>query len=120
MAKRYAAIASSIGPLRPFYTYAVDNAAAENTTTIVAVLVEHPRFELGPPDGVQVSKLFQQVAATHVITEWRRATASYARLRGLQFAVTAQDLAVTGPGFGRLRVLIDDRGRAAKVVWDAA
>ena len=53
------------------------------------------------PRPVQASKLFQEVAGAGVITDWRRATASYARRRGLQFA--AQDLAVTGPSFGRLR-----------------
>ncbi|TDC85883.1 DUF6882 domain-containing protein [Actinomadura sp. 7K507] len=70
--------------------------------TRAAFLIEHPDFQLPPPEPARVMRVLQQGLAGLRMTDHRRAVHSYAQRRGLgsQFSADYMQFSLTGPGFG--------------------
>jgi hypothetical protein len=80
--------------------------------TRAAFLIEHPDFELPPPEPARVMRVLQQGLAELALHNHRRALYSYAVRRGLSaaFSDDRTRLAITGPRF-TADVQFDDLGR---------
>jgi hypothetical protein len=83
--------------------------------TYAAFLIEHPQFELPPPEGPRVMRVFQQGLAELAITDHRRAVQSYAVARGLG-GTSMEDgsMALSGPGIAA-NVTFDAWGRVSAI-----
>jgi hypothetical protein len=66
--------------------------------TRLAMLVEHPVFELNEPDAASMSRVVDAVFRLQ-LPDHRRALHSYAVRRGLAVAADQDHLRMTGPGF---------------------
>jgi uncharacterized protein DUF6882 len=78
-----------------------------------ALLIEHPDFELPPPERLRVMRVLQE-GLLQGITDHRRAVQSYAALRGLDIAWTEESAALTAPGLS-LNIDFDALGRIGKI-----
>ncbi|MEV0612923.1 DUF6882 domain-containing protein [Nonomuraea sp. NPDC050404] len=67
--------------------------------TRAAFLVEHPDFQLPPPEPARVMRVIQQALAGLPLTDHRRALHSYAAKRGLGAEFDRDRARLTGPGF---------------------
>jgi hypothetical protein len=69
--------------------------------TRAAFLIEHPHFQLPPPDAPRVMRVIQQAIAELQLTDHRRALHSYALRRqlGAEFSPDYAKLTIKGPGF---------------------
>lgn len=68
--------------------------------TRVAFLIEHPDFQLPPPDPARVMRVIQQALLGLPLTDHRRALHGYAVRRGLgaEFSPDYAQLTLSGPG----------------------
>ncbi|GLZ14101.1 hypothetical protein Acsp04_43360 [Actinomadura sp. NBRC 104425] len=84
--------------------------------TRAAFLIEHPEFQLPPPEFPRVIRILQQAVTEAPLTDHRRAIHSYARLRGLGAAFTPDHsgLTITGPGF-TIEAAFDPHGRVSNI-----
>jgi hypothetical protein len=84
--------------------------------TRAAFLIEHPDFELPPPDPARVMRLLGQGLASLPLTDHRRALYGYAVRRGLgaMFSPDHARLTITGPAF-EVVAEFDPQGRVASI-----
>ncbi|SDQ98460.1 DUF6882 domain-containing protein [Thermostaphylospora chromogena] len=83
--------------------------------TWVAFLVEHPAFQLPPPEPARVMRVIQQAIAEIPLSDHRRALYGYAVRRQLEATFTDQGkLVITGPGF-EAAVDFDQYSRVAAI-----
>lgn len=84
--------------------------------TRAAFLIEHPDFELPPPDPARVLRLLGQGLASLPLTDHRRALYGYAVRRGLgaMFSPDHARLTITGPAF-EVVAEFDPQGRVASI-----
>ncbi|MEV0383650.1 DUF6882 domain-containing protein [Nonomuraea sp. NPDC050643] len=78
--------------------------------TRVAFLVEHPSFQLPPPEPARVMRVIQQALTGLRLTDHRRALHGYAVKRGLGVGFERDHARLTGPGFEAL-IEFDEYGR---------
>lgn len=90
--------------------------AANSGGTRVALLIEHPSFELPPPHPARIMRILKQGLETMTLTNHRRALNSYAYRRGLSavFEPDGSALFLSAPGFGATLTFGDD-GRVASL-----
>ncbi|HEX6359121.1 DUF6882 domain-containing protein [Actinophytocola sp.] len=67
--------------------------------TRAGFLIEHPDFQLPPPEGTRVARVLQQGIMELTINDHRRAFHAYAVNRGLGVQHNGLQLYLTGPGF---------------------
>lgn len=84
--------------------------------TRAAFLIEHPDFQLPPPEPARVMRVLQQGLAGLRLTDHRRAVHGYAQRRGLgsQFNPDYTQLTLTGPGFQAI-IDFDQYSRIANI-----
>ncbi|MGW0201323.1 DUF6882 domain-containing protein [Nonomuraea sp. NPDC003201] len=124
----FAALPTS--PAEPHFAAAILTEAAKAVTghwtsysgdagggTRAAFLVEHPDFQLPPPEPVRVMRVLQQALSLPLLTDHRRAMHGYAARRGLgaSYGDAGGDrLTLTGPGF-EAAVDFDGHGRVGNI-----
>jgi hypothetical protein len=67
--------------------------------TRAGFLIEHPEFQLSPPEGARVARVLQQGIMELTIHDHRRAIHAYAVNRGLGVQHNGSQMYLTGPGF---------------------
>ncbi len=67
--------------------------------TRAGFLIEHPEFQLPPPEGPRVARVLQQGLVDLKLHDHRRAFHSYAVNRGLGAQHNGSQMYITGPGF---------------------
>ncbi|SEG24796.1 hypothetical protein SAMN05444920_102335 [Nonomuraea solani] len=82
--------------------------------TRAAFLVEHPDFQLPPPEPARVMRVIQQALTGLLLTDHRRALSSYAAKRGLGATFDRDHARLTGPGFEAM-IEFDEYGRVAGI-----
>lgn len=84
--------------------------------TRAAFLIEHPDFELPPPEPARVMRVLGEGLASLPLSDHRRALHGYAVRRGLEaaFAPDRARLTITGPNF-EVVAEFDEQGRVASV-----
>ncbi|GAA4632616.1 hypothetical protein GCM10023196_066730 [Actinoallomurus vinaceus] len=84
--------------------------------TRAAFLIEHPDFQLPPPEPARVMHVIQQALSGLWITDHRRALHAYAvrRRLGAAFSPDGTKLTITGPGLEAV-IDFDQYGRVANI-----
>lgn len=84
--------------------------------TRAAFLVEHPDFQLPPPEPARIMRVLSQGVSVLRLTDHRRAVHSYAQRRGLGLDSTPdyRRFTLKGPGFDAT-VDFDDHNRIANI-----
>ena len=85
--------------------------------TRVAFLIEHPAFQLPPPESPRVMRVIQQcIAELPTLSDHRRALYSYASRRGMapQFSQDHTQLRLSFNGF-QATVQFDEQGRVGNI-----
>lgn len=82
--------------------------------TRAGFLLEHPSFQLPPPEPARVMRVIQQAIAELPLTDHRRALYAYASRRRLGADFGPAGLTLTGPGF-EAAVRFDEHGRVAGI-----
>ena len=83
--------------------------------TRVAFLIEHPDFQLPPPNGPRVMRVLQEGLMGAVrISDFRLAVRGYAAGRGFDADWSEHSVALSGPGV-RLLIEFDELGRIGRI-----
>lgn len=112
-ARVYGAIAGLICGALPAYLMPVGGGS------VAAMLLEAPEFSPGEPSIIRAGTVLPEAAEDGVISDWRRALASYAQRRGFRHETTADGSVLLAAADGTLTCTLDDQGRLTNLKLSA-
>lgn len=83
--------------------------------SVGALLVEHPMFALREPTSFRMAQTVNRALDAGLVSDWRRALASYAEKRGVGLEQTESGYALLAPNGAAATVELDDQGRVGLV-----
>lgn len=87
--------------------------------SVAAMLLEAPQFAPGPASIIRAATVIGEVAEDGVVSDWRRALASYAQRRGFQHEAQADGSVTLGAQDRQLTCTFDDQNRLTNISMNA-